>query len=123
MAKNILIVDDSAMMRKIITKNIKACGWDVNIVEASDGKEGFEVFMKGGLDLILSDWNMPNLDGLGMVKAIREKDPQKTIPIVMITTEGSADKVKEAVVAGANNYLAKPFTEEKFRDKLNAYLS
>lgn len=123
MPKNILVVDDSAMMRKIIIKNIKACGWDVSIVEAGDGKEGVAAFMKGGIDLILSDWNMPNLDGLGLVKAIREQDPQKTVPIIMITTEGSADKVKLAVAAGANNYLAKPFTEDKFREKLHAYLA
>ena len=123
MAKKILIVDDSAMMRKIIIKNINACGWSVDITEASDGKEGLEQFTKGAFDLVLSDWNMPNMDGLSMVKAIREKDPEKKVPIIMVTTEGSADKVKEAVLAGANNYLAKPFTEDKFKDKLGSYLA
>ena len=123
MAKKILIVDDSAMMRKIIIKNINACGWTVDITEASDGKEGLEQFTKGAFDLVLSDWNMPNMDGLSMVKAIREKDPEKKVPIIMVTTEGSADKVKEAVLAGANNYLAKPFTEDKFKDKLGSYLA
>lgn len=123
MAKKILIVDDSAMMRKIIIKNINACGWNVEISEASDGKEGLERFTNGGFDLVLSDWNMPNMDGLSMVKAIREKDPEKKVPIIMVTTEGSADKVKEAVLAGANNYLAKPFTEDKFKEKLGSYLA
>ena len=123
MPKNVLIVDDSAMMRKIIIKNIKACGWDVAITEATDGQEGFDAFTKQSFDLVLSDWNMPNMNGLEMVKAIRGKDPQKTVPIVMITTEGSADKVKLAVIAGANNYLAKPFTEEKFKEKLDSFLS
>ena len=123
MAKKILIVDDSAMMRKIIIKNINACGWTVDITEAADGKEGLEKFTKGEFDLVLSDWNMPNMDGLSLVKAIREKDPAKKVPIIMVTTEGSADKVKEAVLAGANNYLAKPFTEDKFKEKLGSYLS
>lgn len=125
MPKTVLIVDDSAMMRKIIGKNLRDSGFDVTIIEAGDGKEGFEKFQATGaanIQLVLSDWNMPILDGLGMVKEIRKLDPNKTVPIVMVTTEGSADKVKEAVMAGANNYLAKPFTTEKFKEKLGKIL-
>lgn len=122
MPKTVLVVDDSAMMRKIVIKNLKECGYDVAIAEAGDGKEGLDRFKAGGIDLILSDWNMPNLDGLGMVREIRKLDPEKKVPVVMITTEGSADKVKEAVLAGANNYLAKPFTPERFKEKLAKFL-
>ncbi|OGR40621.1 MAG: hypothetical protein A2051_13050 [Desulfovibrionales bacterium GWA2_65_9] len=118
MPKTVLIVDDSAMMRKIVMKNLRDCGYEVTIVEASDGKEGLDKFAAGGVDLVLSDWNMPNMDGLSMVRAIRKLDPEKKVPVIMITTEGSADKVKEAVLAGANNYLSKPFTAERFKEKL-----
>lgn len=118
MPKTVLIVDDSAMMRKIVMKNLKDCGYDVSVVEASDGKEGLDKFAAGGIDLVLSDWNMPNMDGLTMVREIRKLDPDKKVPVIMITTEGSADKVKDAVMAGANNYLAKPFTPERFKEKL-----
>jgi two-component system, chemotaxis family, chemotaxis protein CheY len=120
--KTVLIVDDSAMMRKIVTKHLKGAGFSVNIVEASDGQEGLEKYQEGGVDVILSDWNMPNMDGLTMVQEIRKLDPQKKTPIVMITTEGSADKVKQAVLAGANNYIAKPFTEDTFKEKLGKML-
>ncbi len=125
MPKTVLVVDDSAMMRKIIIKNIKESGFDVNVIEAGDGKEGLDKFQAapaGTISLVLSDWNMPNMDGLTFVKELRKLDPQKAIPIVMITTEGSADKVKEAVLAGANNYLAKPFTPERFKEKLGKIL-
>jgi two-component system chemotaxis response regulator CheY len=125
MPKTVLVIDDSAMMRKIIIKNLKECGFDVNVIEASDGKEGLDKFQATGaanIHLILSDWNMPVLDGLGFVREQRKLDPGKTVPIIMITTEGSADKVKEAVLAGANNYLAKPFTPERFKEKLGKIL-
>ncbi len=123
MPKTVLVVDDSAMMRKIVIKNLKECGFDVTIVEASDGKEGVEKFVATHPDVVLSDWNMPNMDGLTMVKEIRKLDPEKKVPIIMVTTEGSADKVKDAVMAGATNYLAKPFTPEKFKEKLAKFLS
>lgn len=122
MPKTVLIVDDSAMMRKIVMKNLRDCGYEVTVVEASDGKEGLDKFAAGGVDLVLSDWNMPNMDGLAMVREIRKLDPQKKVPVIMITTEGSADKVKEAVLAGANNYLSKPFTPERFKEKLSKIL-
>jgi len=123
MPKTVLVVDDSAMMRKIVIKNLKDCGFDVNIVEAGDGVEGLQKFDAGPVDLVLSDWNMPNMDGLSFVREIRKRDPEKKVPVVMITTEGSADKVKEAVLAGANNYLAKPFTPDRFKEKLAKILS
>jgi two-component system chemotaxis response regulator CheY len=122
MPKTVLVVDDSAMMRKIVIKNLRDCGFDVTVVEAGDGKEGLERFAMGGVDLVLSDWNMPNMDGLTMVKEIRKLDPERKVPIVMVTTEGSADKVKDAVLAGANNYLAKPFTPDRFKEKLSKIL-
>ena len=122
MPKTVLVVDDSAMMRKIVIKNLRDSGFDVAVVEAGDGKEGLDKFAAGGIDLVLSDWNMPNMDGLTMVREIRKLDPDKKVPVIMITTEGSADKVKDAVMAGASNYLAKPFTPERFKEKLGKIL-
>ncbi len=123
MTKTVLVVDDSAMMRKIVIKGINACGFDVTLEQAADGKEALDRFNQGGVDVILTDWNMPNMDGLTLVQEVRKLDPQKKIPIIMITTEGSADKVKAAVLAGANNYLAKPFTEDSLKAKLGKILS
>lgn len=122
MPKKVLVVDDSAMMRKIVIKNIREAGFDVAVVEASDGKDGLEKFQQETFDVVLTDWNMPNMDGVTMVKEIRKIDPEKKVPIVMVTTEGSADKVKEAVLAGANNYIAKPFTADRLREKLGKIL-
>lgn len=123
MAKTILLVDDSAMMRKIVQKNIKELGLDVQIVEAGDGNQGLEKFKAGGVDLVISDWNMPNMDGLTMVKEIRKLDPEKKVPVMMLTSEATAAKVKEAIAAGANNYLSKPFTPENLSAKLGTMLS
>jgi len=123
MTKKVLVVDDSAMMGKIVIKNLRDCGYDVSIVEAGDGKEGLEKFAAGGIDLVLSDWNMPNRDGLTMNKEIRKLDPERKIPIIMVTTECNADKVKDAVIAGANNYLAKPFRPDRYKEKLSKILS
>lgn len=122
MSKTVLVVDDSAMMRKIVIKNLRDCGFDVSVVEAADGQEGLDRFTAGGIDVVLSDWNMPVMDGLSMVREIRKLDPDQRIPIVMVSTEGSAEKVKDAIMAGVNNYLAKPFTTERFKEKLGKIL-
>jgi two-component system chemotaxis response regulator CheY len=120
---NILIVDDSGTMRKIIMRGIRQAGYKVdNFKEAGDGVQGLEQLEGGAVDLILSDVNMPNMNGLDFVKAVRAKHGNKT-PIVMITTEGSDDVVNEARVSGANGYLKKPFTPEKIQEVLGPLLS
>ena len=120
---NILIVDDSGTMRKIIMRGIRQAGYKVdNFKEAGDGVQGMEQLEGGAVDLILSDVNMPNMNGLDFVKAVRGKYGNKT-PIVMITTEGSDDVVSEARVSGANGYLKKPFTPEKIQEVLGPLLS
>ena len=120
---NILIVDDSGTMRKIIMRGIRQAGYKVdNFKEAGDGVQGMEQLEGGAVDLILSDVNMPNMNGLDFVKSVRGKYGNKT-PIVMITTEGSDDVVNEARVSGANGYLKKPFTPEKIQEVLGPLLS
>jgi two-component system chemotaxis response regulator CheY len=120
----VLLVDDSAVMRKIIQRNIKETGLIVDeFVEAGDGNQALEkVNDNGDLDLILLDWNMPNMSGIEFVKTLRELNLPKRIPVVMVTTEGSDAKVSEARENGADGYLTKPFTASQLRDALGSYL-
>ena len=122
MAKNILIVDDSATMRKILMRGIRQAGIDnAEFKEAGDGVEGLQAIAAGAFDLILSDVNMPNMNGLDFVKAVTEKLATPP-PIVMITTEGSEEIVREAMHRGATGYLRKPFTPEKIQEVIGPFL-
>jgi two-component system chemotaxis response regulator CheY len=122
MAKNILIVDDSATMRKIIMRGLRQAGIEnADFKEAGDGVEGMAAVDAGSFDLILSDVNMPNMNGLDFVKAISAKMPVPP-PIVMITTEGSEEIVKEAMSRGAKGYLRKPFTPEKIQEVIGPFV-
>ncbi|HLG30205.1 MAG TPA: response regulator [Candidatus Brocadiales bacterium] len=122
MMSKVLIIDDSGVMRKIIQRNIVQAGLLVDqFLEAGDGKEGLEkVGQNNDLNLILCDWNMPNMTGIEFVKALRSSD--KNTPIVMITTEGGESKTEEAKNSGANGYLTKPFTTDQLLRKLGDYL-
>ena len=120
----VLLVDDSEVMRKIIQRNIKETGLVVDeFVEAGDGNQALDkVNANGDLDLILLDWNMPNMSGIEFVKTLRSLNLSKRIPVVMVTTEGSDAKVSEAKESGADGYLTKPFTADQLRDTLGDYL-
>jgi len=120
----VLLVDDSAVMRKIIQRNIKETGLVVDeFLEAGDGKQALDkVSDIGNLDLILLDWNMPNMSGIEFVKALRSLNLPNRIPVVMVTTEGSETKISEAKQSGADGYLTKPFTANQLRDTLGDYL-
>lgn len=120
---NILIVDDSSTMRKIISRSLRQAGLPIDdILEAGDGIEGINALQTSGknVDLILSDINMPNMDGLEFVKAVRANG--YTMPIVMITTEGGEDVIAEAVASGAKGSIKKPFTPEQLGEKLGGLL-
>ena len=121
MAKNILIVDDSATMRKIIMRGIRQAGIDnAEFKEAGDGVEGMKALESGSFDLVLSDVNMPNMNGLDFVKAATQQyDPAP--PIVMITTE-SSDAVQSALENGAKGYLKKPFKPENVQEVVTPLL-
>jgi two-component system chemotaxis response regulator CheY len=115
-----LVVDDSGVMRKIIMRGLNAL-WVKDVVEAADGVEGIEVFGDGeGIDLILTDWNMPRMNGLEFVQAIRAAG--HTVPIMMITTESEKAQVVKAIQAGVNDYLVKPFDQEMLTLKLERVL-
>jgi len=115
----VLVADDSSTMRKIIIRSLEAVGVQ-GAVEAGDGNEALTKFKTDQFDLILTDWNMPNKSGLELVKDIRAQGG--TVPIIMITTEAEKPRVIEAVTAGVNDYLIKPFTADALREKLAKFV-
>jgi two-component system chemotaxis response regulator CheY len=118
---NILIVDDSSTMRKIISRSLRQAGLAVDeIFEAGDGVEGLNVLAGKKVDLILSDINMPNMDGLEFIKMVRANG--NPVPIVMITTEGGEDIIKEAISSGASDSIKKPFTPDQLNQKLGGMI-
>ncbi len=123
MAYNILVVDDSMPMRAVIKKVIKASGFNVGeLHEACDGKQALEILDGHWLDLVLTDYNMPGMDGLEFLKQMKTNDSMNEIPVVMITTEGSGQRVEEFMRHGAAAYIKKPFTPEVIKSKLNQIL-
>ena len=115
----VLIVDDSSVMRKIVERALLQAGLDMGeVVEASNGAEALAEVHKGSLDLILSDINMPVMDGLEFLKSVAGVESAKGVPVVMITTEGSEARVVEALLAGARGYLRKPFTPEQVKERV-----
>ncbi|GIW77240.1 MAG: response regulator [Phycisphaerae bacterium] len=117
----VLLVDDSKTMRNIEKKVLGTLNV-TEFVEAGDGLEALSAIAAtpGGFDLVLIDWNMPNMDGHTLVTRIREKD--KTTPLIMCTTEAEKNRVIEAIKAGVNNYIIKPFTPEILLEKVQATL-
>jgi two-component system, chemotaxis family, chemotaxis protein CheY len=123
MAYNILVVDDSIPMRAVIKKIIRASGFDIGtFFDAADGAEALSVLDKNWLDLVLTDYNMPDMDGLTLLKKIKADDCMKTIPVVIVTTEGSHQRIETFMVQGAAAYIKKPFTPEAIRQTLNTIL-
>ncbi len=114
---NILIVDDMSTMRRIIKNALRQLGY-TSLQEAEDGEVGLNKVKQGGIDLVISDWNMPNLDGLGMLKAIREDPNSKELPVLMVTAQASQKCVLEAIRAGASSYIVKPFTADSLKGKI-----
>ena len=113
----ILIVDDFATMRKVIRNLLKQGGFE-NIVEAEDGAAALKVLKSQPVDFIISDWNMPNMSGLELLKAVRADDELKALPFLMVTAEALKDNVVAAVKAGVSNYIVKPFTAEVLNEKI-----
>jgi two-component system, chemotaxis family, chemotaxis protein CheY len=115
----VLIVDDSAVMRKIVERALRQGGIELSeVLEAGNGAEALAALEQGSVDMILSDINMPVMDGLEFLKKLSAVDSAKGIPVVMITTEGSEARVVEALSFGAKGYLRKPFTPEQVRERV-----
>jgi two-component system chemotaxis response regulator CheY len=113
----VLIVDDFATMRRIVKGVLKQLGFN-NIIEAGDGDTALEELKKENIGLIVSDWNMPKMSGLDLLKAVRGNEKFKSIPFIMVTAEGQKESVIEAVKSGVSNYIVKPFTPETLNEKL-----
>ncbi|HON12874.1 MAG TPA: response regulator [Treponema sp.] len=112
MPKRILVVDDSAAIRQSITYVLQQGGYEV--IEAKDGQDGLDTLTKMEVpDLIITDVNMPNLDGIGFIRRVREQIKFKFIPIVVLTTESQGDKMNEGKEAGATAWIVKPFNADK----------
>ena len=112
-----LIVDDSSVMRKIVERCLRQAGMDLGqVYEASNGAEALALINQNKVDLILSDINMPVMDGLEFVRHLKEIESAKNIPVVMITTEGGEKHVLEALSLGAKGYIRKPFTPDQVKE-------
>jgi len=115
----ILVLDDMMTMRKIVIKNLKELGF-TDIQEAADGNLGWAILeaTQPPIQLVISDWNMPNCSGLDLVKKVRANAVYAKVPFIMLTAEAEATQVKEALLAGVTNYIIKPFTADTLKQKL-----
>src|SRR5271167_1680401 len=115
----VLIVDDSSVMRKIVERSLRQAGLEpLVVVEASNGVDGLEVLKGQQVHLILSDINMPSMDGLEFLRQIRAQNLAPDVPVVMITTESSEEHVRQAILSGAQGYIRKPFTAEQVKERV-----
>jgi two-component system chemotaxis response regulator CheY len=117
MSYSILIVDDSLPMRSVIKRTLKAAGYgNAGLLEAANGQEALGLLKNAWIDIIITDYNMPVMNGLELIKAIKKDEAAKDIPVVVISTEGHESKIKEFMDCGAAGYITKPFTAEAIRD-------
>lgn len=115
---SILVVDDFPTMRRIVRSLLKELGF-TNVEEAEDGQDALNKLRAGGFQFVVSDWNMPNLDGLEMLKQIRADTALKDLPVLMVTAEAKKENIIAAAQAGASGYVVKPFTSATLEEKLN----
>jgi two-component system chemotaxis response regulator CheY len=118
----ILVVDDFATMRKVIRNLLKQAGYE-NITEAEDGVAALKTLKSTKMDFVISDWNMPNMTGIELLRAVRSDSELNTMPFLMVTAESLKENVVEAVKAGVSNYIVKPFTAEVLGDKIERWPS
>ncbi len=117
-----LVVDDSSTMRRIIKNTLGRLGHK-DILEAEDGAVAWKVMGENSdIDVLVTDWNMPEMNGLELVQKVRAEDKYEDLPIIMVTTEGGKTEVITALKAGVNNYIVKPFTPQVLKEKLEAVL-
>ncbi len=114
----ILIVDDFSTMRRIIRNLLRELGFQ-NTQEAEDGNTALPLLKKGGFDFLVTDWNMPGMDGLTLLKHVRSDDDLKHLPVLMVTAESKREQIIEAAQAGVNGYIVKPFTAATLEEKIN----
>jgi two-component system chemotaxis response regulator CheY len=118
----ILVVDDFATMRRIIRNLLQDLGFS-NIAEADDGNTAWPMLQNGSYDLLITDWNMPGMPGLDLLKAVRADARLAKLPVLMLTAEAKREQIVEAAQAGVNGYVIKPFTAETLKAKLEKILA
>jgi two-component system chemotaxis response regulator CheY len=117
-----LVVDDFSTMRRIIKNLLHDLGYP-NVTEADDGKTALPMLQSGGFDFLISDWNMPGMSGLDLIKAVRSDAKLAKMPVLMLTAEAKREQIIEAAQAGVNGYVIKPFTAETLKEKLDKILA
>jgi two-component system, chemotaxis family, chemotaxis protein CheY len=116
-----LVVDDSLTMRRIVINTLKTIGYDT-VVEAVDGKDAMAKILSEGADFLITDWNMPEMNGLELSKWVRNSSNVQGMPILMVTTRGNKEDVIEAMKMRVNNYIVKPFTAQGLKEKIDQIL-
>ena len=114
----ILVVDDFSTMRRIIKNLLRDLGF-TNTTEADDGTTALPMLQKGDYDFLVTDWNMPNMQGIDLLKAIRENPDLSSLPVLMVTAESKREQIIEAAQAGVNGYVVKPFTAQTLKEKID----
>jgi len=113
----ILVVDDSPTMRRILLNTVQKAGYS-NVKEAVDGKDALAKLLAGDFDLLMTDWNMPNMNGLELVEAARKEEKLKSMPILMVTTRNMKEDIVNAIKSGVNGYIVKPFDAKTLNAKI-----
>jgi len=113
----ILIVDDFSTMRRIIKNLLRDLGFN-NTVEADDGITALPILQAGGIDFLVTDWNMPGMQGIDLLKTVRADEKLATLPVLMVTAETKREQIIEAAQAGVNGYIVKPFTAATLKEKI-----
>jgi two-component system chemotaxis response regulator CheY len=116
-----LVVDDSLTMRRIVVNTLKTIGY-ADTIEAADGKEAMAKLLSEGADFLVTDWNMPEMNGLELTRWVRSAPQLAGMPILMVTTRGNKEDVIEAMKARVNNYIVKPFTAQGLKEKIDVIL-
>lgn len=117
-----LVVDDSTTMRRIIINTLNKVGY-TDCAEASNGREGVERLAMITVDMVITDWNMPEMSGIEFIRSVRANAATKDLPVLMVTTNAAKDDIVEALRAGVNSYVVKPFTPETIKEKIQAMLA
>lgn len=122
MTLKLLVVDDSSTMRRIIKNTLQRLGYD-DVLEAEHGVEAWQIMERTpDINVLITDWNMPEMNGLDLVRKVRAEKKYESMPIIMVTTEGGKAEVITALKAGVNNYIVKPFTPQVLKEKLEDVL-
>lgn len=114
-----LVVDDSSTMRRIIINTLQKLGHQ-DVVEAANGREGLERLASGPVDIVITDWNMPEMSGIEFIRSMRSNPQYGSLPVLMVTTNAAKDDIVEALKSGVNDYVVKPFTPDTIKEKIAA---